>query len=53
MERAGADLGIVGLHDGATMARPVVLEGEDHVLEGEGLRCHAKVPSRQLTYEAA
>ena len=42
VERAGAHLGVVRLHDGAAVPGPVVLEGQDHVLERErSLLAHA------------
>ena len=40
MEGPRADLGIVGLHDRAAVTRPVGLELEDHVLEGQCVRIH-------------
>ena len=34
VEGAGADLAVIGLHDGAAPACPIALERQDHVLEG-------------------
>ena len=45
VERAGADLGVVGLHDGAALIGPVPLELEDHVLERKRGFVHIVLPS--------
>ena len=40
VERTGTHLGIVGLHNGAAMAGPILLELENHLLEGQCVRIH-------------
>jgi hypothetical protein len=40
VERARTDLGIVGLHNGAALLGPVVLERQDHLLERQWLVDH-------------
>ena len=35
MEGTGTDLGVVGLHNNATLLAPVLLEAQDDVLEGK------------------
>ena len=45
VEGAGADLGVVGLHDDAAMAAPELLEPENDLLEGKGGIIHPCIPS--------
>lgn len=41
MERTGTHLGVVRLHDDATLLAPIALERKDDVLEGTNARVHA------------
>ena len=52
VERASADLAVIGLQHDATLGRPVVLQGEDDLLERQGILVHRSLPSYVAQGEA-
>ena len=48
VEGARTNLGVVRLHDGAALVSPVVLKGEDHVLERKRAFAHIRPSSRRV-----
>ena len=55
MRRAGADFHVVGLQQRAALAIPVLLQAQDHLLEGEHRRFggFGRLGSRNLTLGCA